>query len=191
MIHRSLTRVFPLTLLATALLLAGCAGLTTKPESSASANLQQGQCERPLLPDVYDAESSAWHWLGFSQTTTLLEWAALPANPTNPALAFAWALHFSQPGQSPLMLQLGTGQLNQLKPDLPDALQPIVDLHLNTARALLFEHWKSIQQRLALESRIQALRRELQQKQTQIDALTAIESQLNTRNMAPSQEDRP
>lgn len=187
----TLTRIFPLTVLAITLLLAGCSGLTPRPETSPSHDLPQGQCERTLLPDIYDAESSAWHWLAFSQTSPLLEWAALPASPANPNLAFAWALYFSQPGQSPLLLQLGTGQLQQLKPSLPDALQPIVDLHQNAAQTLLIKHQQGDLQRLILESRIQALQQELQQKQTQIDALTAIESQLSTRNEAPPQEDTP
>lgn len=191
MMYCPLTRIVPVTLLVITLLLSGCTGMSPRFEVPFSGTTLQGQCERPLLPDVYDAEASAWHWLTFSQTTPLLGWAALPAHPADPELAFAWALYFSQPGQSPIMLQLGIGQLQQLQPSLPGALQPLIDLHLNAAQALLLEHQHSAQQRLTLENRIQSLQQQLQQKQAQIDALTAIESQLNTRDSGPEQEDTP
>lgn len=191
MMHCPLTRIVPVTLLVIAGLLSGCTGMPPRFEVPFSGTTLQGQCERPLLPDVYDAEVSAWHWLTFSQTTSLLSWSTLPAHPADPELAFAWALYFSQPGQSPIMLQLGIGQLQRLQPSLPDALQPLINLHLNAAQALLLEHQHSDQQRLTLENRIQSLQQQLQQKQAQINALTAIESQLNTRDSGPKQEDTP
>lgn len=191
MMHCPLTRVVPVILLAITVLLTGCTGLTPRFEVPFSGTTLQGQCERPLLPDVFDTDASAWHWLTFSQTTPLLDWAALPAHPADPELAFAWALYFSQPGQSPMLLQLGIGQLQHLQPSLPGALTPLIDQHLNAAEALLLEHRRSDQRRLTLENRIQSLQQQLQQKQAQIDALTAIESQLNTRDSDPEQEDTP
>ncbi|WP_028671949.1 hypothetical protein [Saccharospirillum impatiens] len=184
-------RLLPLTLLLVTLLLTGCTGLTPRLQTVPSSAVLQGYCERPQLPDIFDAETSTWHWLAFSQTTPLLDWVALPSHPTESDLALAWALYFSQPDQSPVILQLGNGQLQRLRPDLPNALHPLVDLHLNASRVLLLDHQRQARQRLDLEGRIQTLQQELAQKQAQIDALTAIESQLNTRDTGPEQEDTP
>jgi len=191
MMHQTASRLLPVILVVLLFLLSGCAGLSPKPPEPTTRGTLQGQCERPLLPEVFDAESSAWHWLDFSQTTTLLDWAALPAHPADHDLAFAWALYFSQPGQNPVLLQLGIGQLQQLKPNLPASLQPLIELHQSAARALLLDYRQRDRQRQALERQITSLQQALEQKQAQIDALTAIESQLNTRENGPAQEDTP
>lgn len=191
MMHRTASRSFPVTLVGLLLLLSGCAGLTTAPPEPTTRGTLQGQCDRPMLPDVFDAESSAWHWLDFSQTTPLLNWAALPAHPADHDLAFAWALYFSKPGQHPVLLQVGIGQLQRLKPNLPASLQPLIALHQNAARQLLLDYRHGDEQRQALERRITSLQQALDQKQAQINALTAIETQLNTRENGPAQEDTP
>lgn len=191
MMHPMASRSYPVTFVMVLFLLSGCAGLSTEPQQTSTRSTLQGQCERPLLPDVFDAESSAWHWLDFSQTSPLLNWAALPAHAADDDLAFAWALHFSQPSQNPVLLQLSIGQLQRLKPNLPPSLQPLIGLHESNARALLIEYGQRHQQRQTLESQITSLQQALEQKQAQIDALTAIESQLNTRENGPTQEDTP
>lgn len=191
MMHQTASHSFPVTLVVLLFLLTGCAGLTPEPPEPITGGTLHGQCERPLLPDVFDAESSAWHWLEFNQTTPVLDWAALPAHPADHDLAFAWALYFSQPGQNPVLLQLGIGQLQRLKPNLPASVQPLIELHQNAARELLLEYRQRDQQRQALQSQITSLQQALEQKQAQIDALTAIESQLMTRENRPAQEDTP
>lgn len=194
MIRTSRRFVFRAALSVTVFLLVGCSGMSPRPmfiEPVQQSTTQHGQCDRPRLPNLIGTDTSAWNWLVFSQHSPLLDWVAQPAHPGDLDLALAWGLYFSQPGQSPLLLQLGTGQLQQLKPSLPDTLQPLIDLHLTTGQALLAEHRQGAQQQLSLQTKIRALELALTQKQSQIDALTAIESQLNVRDTTTAQEDTP
>lgn len=177
-----------LTAAALLLVLSGCQSLRLQP--APDDNLDgPALCEAPQpLPMLDNSPSARLAWLTLqlqlSDGDAMAAWRALQnyavVDPRDAQLVAA--LVTSRPATPEALRRLGQRTLERLMPSLPSQIQPIIGqaVHYNAAALS-----RDAQQRAltAAQQQVRQLATELAEKQRQIDALTAIESQLRNNDV--------
>lgn len=174
----------PLPCLIVTLLLSGCQSLGLRP-APAGPGLPPSQCQVPAtLPALSDDQATTVHWLRLQNAIASgplpEQWRLLQNySAFEPRQArLAAALVTSRPDMPEALRRLGWYSLHQQQAQLPTALQPLVSLVQQHNRAAL-ERDVSRRQLTAVRYRLLQLEQALTEKERQLEALTAIESQLN------------
>lgn len=179
------------------MLLAGCQSLGWSTPAIRAAGATE-QCIAPQpLPQLDDSASARLAWLDLhlelATLPPMLAWRA-QQNYTSTDLTrtqLVAALVTSRPDSVEPLRRLGQHTLAQFQPRLPATVQPIFNLaqQYNAAVLSLNEQGR---RRAAAEARALGLEAELAEKQRQLEALTAIESQLRDDSLdRPSNPSNP
>ncbi|MFG1497018.1 hypothetical protein ABMA57_10310 [Saccharospirillum sp. HFRX-1] len=169
--------------------LAGCQSFALNP-STASVDGATEQCIAPTqVPELEDNQNARQGWLNIqlelASGPQMQQWRALQHyDVTEPASAeLIAALVTSRADMPEALRRLGQQTLQRQQPYLPASVQPVFDQTLQFNDALL-ERDLSRRQRQASERRMLQLEADLAEKERQIEALTAIESQLRQEELS-------
>lgn len=163
-------------------LLAGCQSLGLR--STIATGGGTDQCVAPIrLPALDDSQNARQAWLNLQLELTtgppMQQWRALQhydiTDSTSAELIAA--LVTSRAEMPEALRRLGQHTLQRQQGRLPATVQPIIDQRLQFNRAALERDHNRRQLQASQQQRLQ-LEADLAEKQRQIEALTAIESQL-------------
>ena len=169
--------------------LAGCQSFALHPNAGATDGATE-QCSAPTqVPQLEDNQNARQGWLNIqlelASGPQMQQWRALQRyDVTEPASAeLIAALVTSRADMPEVLRRISQQTLQRQQPYLPASIQPVFDQTLQFNDALL-ERDLSRRQRQATERRMLQLEADLAEKERQIEALTAIESQLRNEELS-------
>lgn len=171
------------------LVLAGCQSFALYPGTASTDGVTEQHNAPTQVPELEDSLNARQGWLTIqlelASGPQMQQWRALQRYEiSEPASAnLIAALVTSRADMPEALRRIGQQTLRRQQPDLPASIQPVFDQTLQFNDALL-ERDLNRRQRQAGEQRMLQLEADLAEKERQIEALTAIESQLRHEDLS-------